>query len=92
MEFEWDQRKDAANRRKHGVSFYDAQRAFLDSERIIAIDAKHSTVKETRYFCFGMVEEKVMTVRFTMRAEKIRIFGAGYWREGRRRYEKEKRI
>ena len=92
MEFEWDQRKDAANRRKHGVSFYDAQRAFLDSERIIAIDAKHSTVKETRYFCFGTVEEKVMTVRFTMRAEKIRIFGAGYWREGRRRYEKEKRI
>ncbi len=48
MEFEWDQRKDAANRRKHGVSFYDAQRAFLDSERIIAIDARHSTVKEAR--------------------------------------------
>ena len=92
MEFEWDQRKDAANRRKHHVSFLEAQHAFLDPKRIIAIDAKHSTARETRYFCFGKVEEKIMTVRFTVRAEKIRIFGAGYWREGRKKYEEEKWI
>jgi hypothetical protein len=92
MEFEWDQRKDAANRRKHGVSFLEAQRAFLDPNRIIATDAKHSTARETRYFCFGKVEEKIMTVRFTVRAEKIRIVGAGYWREGRKKYEEGKRI
>jgi hypothetical protein len=92
MEFEWDQRKDAANRRKHHVTFLEAQRAFLDPNRIIAVDDRHSTARETRYFCFGKVEEKVMTVRFTVRAEKIRIFGAGYWREGRKKYEEEKRI
>ena len=80
MEFEWDRRKDTANRRKHHVSFLEAQRAFFDPNRIIAIDARHSTTRETRYFCFGKVDEKVMTVRFTVRAEKIRIFGAGYWR------------
>ena len=92
MEFEWDQRKDATNRRKHHVSFLEAQRAFLDPNRIIAIDTKHSTTREARYFCFGKVDEKTMTVRFTVRAEKIRIFGAGYWREGQKRYEEEKRI
>jgi hypothetical protein len=39
---EWDERKDAANRRKHGVSFETAQRAFLDERRVIARDLAHS--------------------------------------------------
>lgn len=50
MEFEWDTRKDATNRRKHSVSFLEAQQAFLDENRIIATDIKHSTETETRYF------------------------------------------
>ena len=29
-----------------------------------------------------------MTVRFTWRLQKIRIFGAGYWRKGKVIYEK----
>ncbi len=90
MDFEWDDQKDAENVRKHGVSFAEAQRAFLDPARVIARDRKHSTAKESRYFCFGLVDERVLTVRFTMRANRIRIFGAGYWREGRRRYDGQK--
>ena len=31
-------------------------------------------------------------VRFTYRGETIRIIGAGYWRKGRRLYEKENLI
>ena len=87
MQFEWDGRKDAANRRKHGVSFGEAQRAFLDPKRLIATDSKHSTESEARYFCFGLVGDRVLTVRFTMRDGRVRIFGAGYWRQGRKRYE-----
>jgi hypothetical protein len=30
-----------------------------------------------------------MTVRFTYRAGVIRIFGAGYWRKGKKIYERE---
>ncbi len=90
MNFEWDNQKDAENVRKHGVSFAEAQRAFLDPTRVIARDRKHSTTKEPRYFCFGLVDERVLTVRFTMRANRIRIFGAGYWREGRRTYDGQK--
>ena len=85
--FEWDHRKSEKNIEKHGISFFDAQQAFLDPNRIIAEDVEHSGA-ETRYYCFGKVGEAIMTVRFTYRAKTIRIFGAGYWREGRKIYEK----
>ena len=92
MDFEWDESKDHINIKKHGVSFYDAQMAFFDPKRLITVDLKHSTKDEARYFCFGLVDEMVMTVRFTFRNKKIRIFGAGFWREGRKMYEKENKI
>jgi hypothetical protein len=44
-----------------------------------------------RYFCFGMVGGGIMTVRFTYRAARVRIFGAGYWRKGKRIYEQQNR-
>lgn len=89
--FEWDPEKDEANRLKHGVSFKEAQLAFLDPRREIAQDAGHADV-ERRYHCFGVVGGRVMTVRFTYRGEVIRIFGAGYWRKGRRLYEERRRV
>ncbi len=33
-----------------------------------------------------------MTVRFTIRDNKIRIFGAGYWREGKKKYEEKNKL
>ena len=92
LSFEWDIEKDRINQAKHGVSFSEAQHAFLDPKRVIAIDRKHSTPRETRHFCFGIVYGRVLTVRFTYREDKIRIFGAGYWREGRTKYEQANRI
>ncbi len=89
--FEWDAAKDAVNFRKHGVSFMEAQAAFLDPQRIIADDTHHSRL-ERRYHCMGKVDGRVMTVRFTWRGETIRIIGAGYWRKGRAYYEKENQI
>ncbi len=44
--FEWDPAKDAANQLKHGVSFTEAQSAFLDSSRVIAKDVTHSKTEE----------------------------------------------
>jgi uncharacterized DUF497 family protein len=87
-DFEWDEAKDRANRLKHGVGFEEAQAAFFDPNRVIAEDLSHSS-SEQRYFCFGEVEDGVMTVRFTWRAGRIRIFGAGYWRKGKKIYEQE---
>jgi len=84
--FEWDEKKERENDKKHGVTFYEAQQAFLDANRIIAEDLEHSQ-DENRYFCFGKVNEEIMTVRFTYRTHKIRIIGAGYWRRGKKIYE-----
>lgn len=86
--FEWDPRKDIQNQNKHGVSFELAQYVFSDFHRVIAQDLNHS-VKEERYYCFGKIDNEVLTVRFTYRGNKIRIFGAGYWRKGKKIYEKE---
>jgi uncharacterized protein len=85
--FEWDEAKALDNRIKHGVSFYEAQRAFLDPNRLIAEDLEHSQT-EKRYYCFGNIDNAIMTVRFTYRGSKIRIIGAGYWRKGKKIYEK----
>ena len=89
--FEWDRKKDRANQQKHGVAFSTAQYAFADPDRVIAEDAGHSDV-EQRYYCFGMVDAGVLTVRFTYRQGVIRIIGAGYWRKGQTIYEQENQI
>jgi len=86
--FEWDPRKDLENQQKHGVSFFEAQYAFADPRRVIAEDLSHGD-KEKRYYCFGRVGGGILTVRFTYRGGLIRIFGAGYWRKGRKTYEQE---
>ena len=89
--FEWDSDKDAENQRKHGVSFTLAQQAFLDAKRVIARDVTHSE-SEQRFYCFGGIDEGILTVRFTYRNAVIRIIGAGYWRKGKRIYEQENQI
>jgi uncharacterized protein len=89
MNFVWSEDKNNINIEKHGVSFYEAQLAFLDPHRVIAEDLEHSQF-EKRYYCFGKIEEYIMTVRFTYRDKLIRIIGAGYWRKGRKIYEQEK--
>ena len=89
--FEWDEEKDAANLAKHGVDFQTAQYAFLDKKRVIAEDLAHSKI-ERRYYCFGKVKGGVLTARFTLRGNNIRIIGTGYWRKGKNIYEKQNKI
>lgn len=91
INFEWDENKNRLNKDKHGVDFDNAQYAFFDNDRVIAEDLAHSK-NEKRYYCFGRVDNGILTVRFTYRGEKIRIFGAGYWRKGKKIYEKTNQI
>ncbi len=92
-DFEWDESKNSENIGKHGVSFFEAQHAFLDINRIIAEDIDHSDF-EDRFYCIGkdLGREGVLTVRFTYRNNKIRIIGAGYWRKGKKIYEQKNSI
>lgn len=90
-DFEWDESKNQENIVKHGVSFQEAQEAFRDEKRLIVEDLDHGE-NEERWFCFGMVPDGILTVRFTYRKDKIRIYGAGYWRKGRKAYEEENNV
>lgn len=89
--FEWDTAKDWQNQEKHGVAFAFAQYAFADPMRVILADDEHST-EENRFYCLGQVGDGILTVRFTYRDKIIRIFGAGYWRKGKKLYEKENNL
>ena len=86
--FESDKDKETLNIAQHGLDFYAAAAVFIDSRRILAVDEQHSQ-KERRFFCTGKIGRRIATVRFTKRGRRIRIIGAGYWRKGRRLYEKE---
>lgn len=50
--FEWDERKNLANRRKHGVPFEEAQTAFFDEDAELYFDPDHSE-KEDRFLLLG---------------------------------------
>jgi len=91
VRFEWDEEKDTENQAKHGVPFEVAQYAFADPNRVIAEDLSHSQ-REKRYYCFGRIEDGIVTVRITYRGNVIRIFGAGYWPKGREIYEKKSKL
>jgi len=89
--FDWDEGKDRENQTKHNVSFMMAQHAFFDPHRVIVEDVDHSS-EEERFYCIGRVGGSIMTVRFTYRGNIIRIYGAGYWRKGRKIYEEQNKI
>ena len=89
--FEWDDEKDIENQLKHKVSFSVAQHVFFDTKRIIVEDTGHGK-DEDRFYCIGRAGGGILTVRFTYRGNVIRIYGAGYWRRGRKLYEEQNKI
>ena len=52
MEFAWDERKARSNLTKHGVSFEEAQTAFLDENARLIDDPDHSE-EEERFLLIG---------------------------------------
>jgi len=87
--FEWDEHKNLLNIQKHEISFEEAKFCFSDVRRIVAFDDAHCTLTEQRFICLGRIEGGVVTVRYTHRGDRIRILGAGFWRKGRKAYDKE---
>ena len=86
--FEWDFEKERQNIAKHGLGFEEASLIFRDPQKIVLADHEHSRSEE-RWLCFGKVGSHVATVRFVFRGARTRILGAGFWRKGRKVYEKE---
>jgi uncharacterized DUF497 family protein len=53
IQFRWDEKKNRANRRKHGVSFEEAQTAFFDERAKVFFDPDHSE-DEDRFILLGV--------------------------------------
>ena len=53
LQFTWDENKARANRRKHGVSFEEAQTAFFDEQARLYFDPDHSE-GEDRFILLGV--------------------------------------
>jgi uncharacterized protein len=76
LEFEWDARKAATNRAKHGVTFDEAATVFGDSLGQITDDPRHST-EEERLVLLGLSHRgRLLAVMFTERGSTIRLISA----------------
>ena len=87
LSFVWDEAKNRANQRKHGVSFEEAETAFYDEKATVYLDPDHSD-DEDRFLLVGMsVRLQVLVVCHCYREseETIRLIPA---RRADRREEK----
>ena len=53
LRFEWDERKSLQNKRKHGVSFEEAETVFSDDYGLLIDDPDHSG-EEDRFLLLGL--------------------------------------
>jgi uncharacterized DUF497 family protein len=84
MDFEWDNAKESANRKKHGVGFRTATKVFLDPY-VIEFD-DFTAAGEPRFNAIGLVDDRMLFVTYTMRGDIVRIISA----RGAEPHEKKK--
>ena len=76
MQLEWDPRKDAANRRKHGIAFDEALTVFADPLARIFDDPDHSAGEAREIIVGHSARQRLLLVSFTERGGKVRIISA----------------
>jgi uncharacterized DUF497 family protein len=82
--FEWDENKSRANLGKHNVDFEDAVEVFYGP----IVLRRSNRNNEERWIAIGSLENRLIAVVFTRRAEVIRIISA---RRARKNEEREYR-
>ena len=65
MKFEWDEKKNQTNIKKHKISFTQAAYVFSDPLRKETYDEKHSVLGEDRIIAIGVAETCLLFVSFT---------------------------
>ena len=89
LDFRWDPKKSEANKRKHKISFKEAQTCFYDPMHILVDDPDHSE-KEERMILLGMSSSAnlLVVVHAEIIENEIRIISA---RKANRREAKQYR-
>ena len=70
MKFEFDSKKSATNKQKHGIDFLTAQSLWADEDRIVY---PARTVDEKRFILVGLINKTHWTSIYTIRDEHVRI-------------------
>jgi uncharacterized protein len=65
MHFEWDDKKNAANIRKHGIDFADAEELFSGERPFLVAADLESGSEEERWRGIGMIQGRVVVAVFT---------------------------
>lgn len=76
--FEWDDKKNSTNKRKHVISFEEARTVFVDEKALFIHDPDHSD-EEDRFILMGLSAKlRVLVVChcYKKRDEVIRIISA----------------
>ncbi|NBH74243.1 BrnT family toxin [Clostridiaceae bacterium] len=61
IKFEWDNNKNQINKKKHKISFEEAQTVFYDSEALVIDDPEHSE-QEDRFIILGLSKKANLLV------------------------------
>ena len=78
LSFEWDENKNAINKKKHKISFGEAQTVFYDEAALLIDDPEHSQ-EEERFIIMGLSQKaNLLVVCHCYRASEtvIRIISA----------------
>jgi uncharacterized DUF497 family protein len=70
MQFEFDPEKSAANKKKQGIDFIEAQAIWADPDRL---ETPARSIDELRHQVIGRISETTWSAFVTYRNEKIRI-------------------
>jgi hypothetical protein len=84
--FEWDEWNVNKNWQKHKVTYLECEEVFFNEPMVVQQDEVHSD-SEPRYYVLGKTNRnRLLTIVFTIRNDKIRIISA------RDMNRKEKRV
>jgi hypothetical protein len=90
MRFEFDTKKSAANKQKHGINFVDAQTLWDDWD-LLEIPAK-TVEDEGRCLIVGKIGSKHWSAVITYRGDSLRIIAVRHSREKEVEYYESSRI
>ena len=74
--FTWDEEKAAANCKKHGVAFEEAQTAFDNPFAAIFDDEEHSDIEPREIIIGHSVINRLLLVVFVEHPDQIRLISA----------------
>jgi uncharacterized protein len=79
----WDEAKNLANQRKHGISFEEAEELFASSSDYLEIFDEAHSESEDRFIAIGPIARGLVLVVWTMRDDDTSRIISARWASAR---------